>query len=271
MLGWSLLGRDEVRLACRDFGGDGPSALLLHGLAGHAGEWNETARWLTDRCHVVAFDARGHGESELAPVDVTRAAHVADAVFVIEALDLAPAVLIGQSLGGLTAILVAAERPDLVAGLIIADASPVGSDDPDGFALQVGQSLASWPVPFSSRRAALEYFGGPSLRAEAWADGLERRGEGWWPRFDVDVMVRTLRDAVSRSFWSEWERIQCPTLVVRAGAGVIPRADAQAMSARLPQSRLIELPDAGHDLHLERAAPWQEAVCDFLESIGIRA
>lgn len=270
MLGWSLLERDEVRLACRDFGGDGPSPLLLHGLAGHAGEWTETARWLTDRCHVVGFDARGHGESERAPVDVTRAAHCADAVFVVEALELAPVVLIGQSLGGLTAMLVAAERADLVAGLIIADASPVGSDEPEEFALQVGESLARWPVPFSSHRAAVEYFGGPSRRAEAWADGLERRAEGWWPRFDLDVMMRTLRETVARSYWSEWERIQCPTLVVRAGDGIIPRADAQAMSARLTPARLIELPGAGHDLHLERAAPWQEAVCDFLESIGIR-
>ena len=75
---WSFAERDNVRLACRDFGGRGPSVLLVHGLAGHAGEWTETARWLTARCRVVAFDARGHGRSERAPIDVSRAAHVAD-------------------------------------------------------------------------------------------------------------------------------------------------------------------------------------------------
>jgi pimeloyl-ACP methyl ester carboxylesterase len=35
--------RDGVRLAATDFGGGGPAVLLLHGLAGHAGEWAETA------------------------------------------------------------------------------------------------------------------------------------------------------------------------------------------------------------------------------------
>src|SRR5579863_449772 len=104
----SFLERETVRLACLDFGGRGPSVLLLHGLAGHAGEWAESARWMTARNHVVAFDARGHGQSQRVPVDVSRAAHVADTVFVVEKLGLAPVTLIGQSLGGLTALLVAA-------------------------------------------------------------------------------------------------------------------------------------------------------------------
>ena len=43
-----LFERDGVRLAGIDFGGDGPSVLLLHGLAGHVGEWGETAGWLTE-------------------------------------------------------------------------------------------------------------------------------------------------------------------------------------------------------------------------------
>jgi hypothetical protein len=44
-----LLQRGDVRLAGVDFGGEGPAALLPHGLAGYAGEWGATARWLTGR------------------------------------------------------------------------------------------------------------------------------------------------------------------------------------------------------------------------------
>ena len=40
--------RDAVRLACRDWGGSGPPVVLLHGLAGHAGEWGLLARELSD-------------------------------------------------------------------------------------------------------------------------------------------------------------------------------------------------------------------------------
>lgn len=228
-----LLERDGVRLAGLDFGGTGPCVLLLHGLAGHAGEWAETAGWLTERCRVLALDGRGHGRSERFPLDVSRAAHVADAVFAVERLRLGPVVLIGQSLGGHAALLVAAERPDLVRGLVVADASPAEGDETA--VAEVDEALRRWPVPFASREAAVEFFGGPSLSAEAWADGLEHRDGGWWPRFDVDVILRTLWEAVSQCYWGEWESIGCPTLVVRAGYGMIPAADAQSMTKRLRQ------------------------------------
>ena len=256
-----------MRLAGLDFGGDGPPVLLLHGLAGHAGEWADTAAWLARRARVVALDARGHGGSERVPADVSPAAHVDDAVFAVERLELGPAVLVGQSLGGHTALLVAAERPELVRGLVVAEASPDGGDD-DGGGGEVGASLRRWPVPFASREAAVEFFGGPSLNAEAWADGLELRDGGWWPRFDVEVMVRTLEEAFRRSYWEEWERIACPTLVVRAGSGAITAAHARAMTDRLPRARLVEVAGAGHDLHLDRPAEWRRVLSEFLDSLA---
>jgi pimeloyl-ACP methyl ester carboxylesterase len=192
------LDRDGVHLGGVDFGGDGPAALLLHGLAGHAGEWTATARWLTGRCRVVALDARGHGRSERQPLDVSREAHVGDAAFAIESLGLAPAIVVGQSLGGQTALLLAADRPDLVRGLVLADAGPGGVGDEravEANLADLARSLARWSVPFASREAAVAFFGGPSAGAAAWADGLEHREGGWWPRFDADVMARTLREA----------------------------------------------------------------------------
>jgi pimeloyl-ACP methyl ester carboxylesterase len=243
-------------------------------LAGHAGEWAETAGWLTERCRVVALDARGHGRSERHPPDLSPAAHVADAAFAIERLALGAVVLVGQSLGGRTALLLAAARPDLVRGLVVADASPHGGDAAEvveADLAELDKALRRWPLPFASRDAAVTFFGGPSLSAEAWADGLERRADGWWPRFDIEVMVRTLREAASRSHWEDWERISCPTLVVRAGNGPIPPGDGQAMAARGQRARLVELPGAQHDLHLDRPAEWRRVVTEFLDALGSEA
>jgi pimeloyl-ACP methyl ester carboxylesterase len=269
-----VMQRDGVRLAGLDYGGDGPSVLLLHGLAGHAGEWAETAGWLTERCRVIAPDARGHAGSERDPPDVSPDAHVADAAFAIERLALGAVVLVGQSLGGRTALLLAAARPDLVRGLVVADASPHGGDAAEvveADLAELDKALRRWPVPFASRDAAVAFFGGPSLSAEAWADGLEPRDGGWWPRFDIEVMVATLREAASRSHWEDWERISCPTLVVRAGNGPIAPGDAQAMAARGQHVRLVELAGAQHDLHLDRPAEWRQAVTEFLDGLGPEA
>jgi pimeloyl-ACP methyl ester carboxylesterase len=263
--------RNGVHLAGLDYGGDGPSVVLLHGLAGYAGEWAETAGWLTESCRVVALDARGHGSSERLPADVSPGAHVADAVFAVERLGLGAVVVVGQSLGGRTALLLAARRPDLVRGLVVADASPGGGDDAEVVEVDLAkleESLRRWPVPFASRDAAVEFFGGPSLNAEAWAGGLEHHDGGWWPRFEIDVMVRTLREAVSRSCWEDWQLISCPSLVVRAGDGSVSPGDAQAMAARGQHARLVELAGAKHDLHLDRPAEWRETLTGFVDSLG---
>ncbi|MET8249604.1 alpha/beta hydrolase family protein [Streptomyces sp. NPDC005202] len=77
------------------------AVLLLHGLAGHRGEWNDlAARLHADGHRVVTYDARGHGESTRRPREVTREFCAVDAAALIEQLSLTPATLIGQSLGG---------------------------------------------------------------------------------------------------------------------------------------------------------------------------
>jgi pimeloyl-ACP methyl ester carboxylesterase len=265
--GTFVLERDGVRLAGLDYGGRGPAVLLLHGLAGHAGEWAETASWLTRHHRVVAFDARGHGASERDPGDVSRTAHVEDAAYVVRAMRLEPVIVVGQSLGGQTALLLASRRGDLVRAAVVAEASPAGGGAKAGIEAEVmhlGASLQRWPVPFPSRTAAVTWFGGPSVRADAWFEGLEHRDGGWWPRFDVVVMQRTLREAASRDYWDEWQHIARPTLVVRAEGGYLRPADAQRMVERGQDVRLVEVPGAGHDVHLDAPARWREAVEPFL-------
>lgn len=46
--------RDGVRLVCRDWGGSGIPVVLLHGLAGHTGEWEDLAEKLSPRYRVIA-------------------------------------------------------------------------------------------------------------------------------------------------------------------------------------------------------------------------
>jgi pimeloyl-ACP methyl ester carboxylesterase len=257
------LSRGGVDLACADYGGEGPPVLLLHGLAGCAEEWAETADWLVASHRVLALDARGHGRSERVPVDVSRAAHVADVECWVETLALGPVVLIGQSLGGHTAFLFAAHRPDLVSGLVVAEATPEA--DPDAPA-QVRRWLERWPVPFASREAALNFFGGDTLWARAWVDGLEPSNDGLRPRFEIDVMIDSLQEVAERDHWEDWRRVRAPTLAVRAERGV-PRDLALRMIEAHPDATLIDVRDAVHDVHLEQPEQWRKAVQAFFRRL----
>ncbi|MGG8408706.1 alpha/beta fold hydrolase [Streptomyces sp. 12297] len=253
--------RDGVRLACRDWGGEGTPVVLLHGLAGHAGEWDATARDLRDRHRVVAVDQRGHGASDRTPRDVSRAAYVADVVAVLDGLGLGPAVLVGQSLGGHTAMLAAAAHPELVRALVLVEAGP-GDPNPET-PEEIGGWLDSWPVPFPSREAAVRFLGGGPA-GEGWADGLEERDGRWWPRFERDVMVASLEELTRHSFRAEWERITCPTLVVLAESSFLRAHDVDGMLARRPGATSASVPGTGHDVHLERPDALHHLLRDFL-------
>jgi pimeloyl-ACP methyl ester carboxylesterase len=255
-LSWvSVTGR-EVRLEALDFGGEGSAVLLLHGLAGTAREWDDTAAWLTETHRVVALDQRGHGRSERRPADVSRDAFVADAVAAIEQFELAPVALIGQSLGGHTAFLVAAARPELIRSLIVAEASPASEDR--GKPGEIEAALSSWPAEFASVEAAEEFFGGDTPRGRAWARNLD----GLRPSFDVDVMVRTIA-ATTEARWEEWQRVEAPTLIVRGDQGDLTEDQAVEMAQALPASKVVTL-SGGHDVHLDAPEAWRSAVCAFL-------
>ena len=246
------LSRDGVRLGGIDFGGTGQAVVLLHGLAGHAGEWRNTARDLTRRPRVVALDARGHGASETRPRDVSLGAQAEDVALAIEHLELGASVVVGQSFGGQTAILLAATRPDLVRGLVIAEADPDAGDE--RVAIEVENWLRSWPVPFASPEEATAFFGGSAGRAAAWTEGLEKAPDGWRPRFEIDSLIRMLHEAHKRSYWGEWGQIACPTLIVRADNG-----DLSPTMAALVGALDDFLPHSDNSSSMQATAPGSRA------------
>jgi pimeloyl-ACP methyl ester carboxylesterase len=193
-----------------------------------------------------------------------RGAYVDDLAGWIELLELAPAVVIGQSLGAHTAFLLAARRPELVRALVVAEATPEADADAPA---AVEAWLRSWPVPFAGRADALAFFGDTTW-GRAWADGLERREDGLWPAFDVDVMTASLAEAGHARCWDEWRRVSCPTLVVRAGGGDIPEEVVERMAAEAPRATSAVVPAAGHDLHLHQPARWRELLEAFLKGPG---
>jgi pimeloyl-ACP methyl ester carboxylesterase len=80
-------------------------------------------------------------------------------------------------------------------------------------------------------------------------------------------MAQTLRHALVYPSWAEWERIECPALVVRAGNGMIEPETARQITERLPGARLAEIPGAAHDVHLDRPREWRDTLTAFLDSL----
>ena len=112
---------DGVRLAIEEIG-TGPPILLLHGLTATRRYVVHGSRALDRAGHrVIAFDARGHGESDPAPTvdayDYDRM--VEDAAEVLAQLGVERAAVVGQSMGAATAAGLAIRHPELVSALVV--------------------------------------------------------------------------------------------------------------------------------------------------------
>jgi pimeloyl-ACP methyl ester carboxylesterase len=252
---WRYVQRNGVQLAHRALGGGGRSALFIHGLAGHSGEWSDLARHLEGfSCH--AMDQRGHGRSQRRPGDLTREAFVEDVAALVEALDLAPVILIGQSMGANTAFLTAARHPKLVSALIVIEASPDGPA-PE-LAPHVDAWLRAWPASFPDLHSAQAFFAAQGLAPGPWSGGLEWHDGALRPGFEKDVMVECTAELAGTDYWEAWRQIRCPTLVVRGVRGNFDEEHVQLLASLLPCGASVSIPDAGHEVHLD--APQRLAV-----------
>ena len=124
-----LVKSGDVEIAVRDYAGEGPDVLLIHGGGRNVHDWDEVVRHL-DGMRVAAMDLRGHGESsEVDEWDWDAA--VDDVRAVVADLGMRRPVVVGHSLGGMVAAEFAA-RTDDCAGIVNVDGS--------------GQTLPStWP------------------------------------------------------------------------------------------------------------------------------
>src|SRR5213593_3411532 len=117
----TVQGDGGARLAVREWPGEGPSILLLHGLASSSHIWDLVAPRLAPRFRVVAYDLRGHGLSGKPSSGYGFDRMVADAVAVIRALRLRKPVAVGHSWGANVALQLAVDRPRLVSRVVLID------------------------------------------------------------------------------------------------------------------------------------------------------
>jgi pimeloyl-ACP methyl ester carboxylesterase len=127
-------------LAVADGGPRSAAALpvvFVHSLAGNARHWQAQLDHLRPHRRVIAFDFRGHGQSEPARNrEYTIAALAGDIAAVSDRLGLDRFILVGHSMGGGASLQYAGDHPDRVAGLLLLD--PIG----DGTQITSEQALA---------------------------------------------------------------------------------------------------------------------------------
>lgn len=252
---------DGVQLHVRlDGPADAPVLLLCNSLGTDLTLWDpQLASWTT-RFHVLRFDTRGHGGSDVPTPPYTLDALGSDALAVLDAHDVSRAHVCGLSLGGLVALWLAVEHPERVGRLVLADtAARVGTEE--GWTARADAVRRGGTG--SVRDVVMERFFSARFREEhpatvaATGEILSTTSDQGYIGACQALATADLRDRLSD--------VRAKTLVlVGSEDEATPPPDARALHGAIAGSVLRTIPGAGHLANLERPEVFAELVSEFL-------
>jgi pimeloyl-ACP methyl ester carboxylesterase len=264
---------DGTRLAGNIWGDpDGMPVILLHGSGQTRHAWNRTARALAAAgFHAIAFDARGHGDSDWSPVcNYSQGAMVRDLECIAATLDGRTPVLVGAGMGGSTSLLAVGERYLNAHALVLVNIAP----QTESAAVTRLQSFMRQPtggfVALDEADAALQRLQGHPVRPLS-AEGLMqsvRCGQDGKYRWHWDPgFAAWPRDLARReSRLSQCARnLRLPTLLARGQSSeVVSEAGARAFLRLCPHAEYANVGDTGHTVAGEHNDAFGDAVLRFL-------
>lgn len=274
----SFTGAQGQRLAAACFGA-GPPVLLLHGGGQTLTAWTRTARALSELGYLaIAYDQRGHGESEWSPAGAYGFGDfAADLVSVTRQLPEPPA-LIGASLGGLAGLLAEGElNPGGLTSLTLVDITPTMR--PEGVAHILGFMKAHLTDGFGSPEDAAEAIGDylphrprrtatVSLHRYLRLDEDGRYRWHWDPRF-IDAVTQDPPSQSAERFTAAARRLRLPVHLIRgASSNLVTEAEARHFLDLVPDARYSDIAGAGHMVVGDRNDIFTSTIANFL--IGLR-
>jgi len=241
---------EGIKLRYLEWGRAGsPPLVLVHGFSSTATAWARVGETLADEFHVVAPDLRGHGQSEWDPQQrYTDAQYAADVHALATRLGLGQFTLVGHSMGGAVAFTYAATYPSDLVRMVIEDSAPM---PPGRTPTEVRSSFASRAEVEQHVRASVVNMSEEALQGRvdlyyrALPDGT------WGYRADVVGVRRGRAGQDAEKAWENVRNVQCPTLVIRAGAEppLVSRETVERLKRENPKIDVVTVPDAGHNIH----------------------
>ena len=241
---------------------DAPIVMLSHSLACSLVMWQPQMAVLESAFKVLRFDTRGHGDSDAPTGAYSLEQLSADAVGLLDALNIESVHFVGLSMGGMIGQCLALDYSDRLKSLALCDTAAIMPEETQpiwqqridaageaGMAGQVDETLERWFRPEFLQLNPPEV---EMIRQQILATPTA----GY---IGCCEAIRRLQ------YLERLQQINLPTLIMvgEEDPGT-PVAASEAMHARISGSKLVILPEARHLSNIEQAASFNTALMDFL-------
>jgi pimeloyl-ACP methyl ester carboxylesterase len=257
---------DGVQIAVHDLGGNGRPLLISHATGFHGHCYEPLAHALADRFHSIAFDYRGHGDTDLPdqPIDWQRYGDDAEAMatWMVQQHG-APIDAFGHSMGGACLLMAAHRQPQLFRRLVLFEPivfppegirpAAEGGNDPEQSPMVMGARRRR--ATFPSHQAAIDNFSAKpplmgftpeALRAYV-VHGFAPDDDGVHLKCRPDTEAATFATGSLHGTWDALPEIRTETLVVAGRIDEMqPSKIAAGVAERLPHGSYLQLDAVDH-------------------------
>lgn len=239
--------------------------IFIHGFPFSKAMWSGQLDALKNSYRAIAYDVRGHGNSEAGADDFSIDLFADDLLAFLDGLKVQRAVVCGLSMGGYILLNAIQKQPERFAGLILTD-TQCGADTPEGVEKRVKT------IAFIQKNG-LEIYAEESLKnLFAPASFQSRKEEVRFIHQQIlstpsEVVCRTLKALANRKeSCSALPAIKVPVCVmVGREDKITPPQVAQKMSEKILGSWIAVIESAGHLPNLENADEFNKTLSNFVE------
>lgn len=263
---------NRVDIFYRDTLAGDETILCLHGRWGRGETWSEFMARYRDRYRIIAPDQRGHGLSDRPEGCYSGEVLAEDMYELVRRLGAGPVIALGHSLGGRIAATLAALYPDAVRALAILD-EPAGTPG-HTFNLSEGGTpidplTGEWPTPYPTYRHALLHLKEKLPResnVRYFLESLDETELGYdylFSRYAMGALSRDYHD-----WYDLLERIECPTLLVRAAESrCLSGEEAERIRRAIPACRYFEVSGSDHMVYADNPDEFYQGFDSFLSRL----
>ena len=247
---------------------DAPVIIFIHGFPLNKSMWNIQVEALKENYRVIAYDIRGHGNSDPGIDEFSIELFVIDLLRLMEKLKIEKSILCGLSLGGYIALNAVLKHPDRFDGLILNDTQCI-ADTPE-----IKENRCNAII--SIKEKGVEQYADEIIKNLFAQETFTKNKNAI--HAVKEMIISTPKQSLCNTLHALAERketcdqlpeINIPVLImVGEEDKITPIAAARQMHELILNSKLEIIQQAGHLSNLENPAAFNTNLVKFLELVG---